>query len=898
MIVLQASDALKAVFEKTIQVMGQNVAWDKTFGFNNNTLILPGSLKSLLFSFDNRKVIGTVLEEGLNAEVKPMPEGRLLENAVNMVLYAFGKWGQIKGLTVEKNYSQLNALMNGILREVDVEAQIGQENCRFYKEGVRITYEEVIELILEYLEPQAPAEDGQEQEESAAAASGGWREQVRLGLWHKLVWQAGNSDFTKQEISRQQRQQSRIGQEFYMTGYLCPECHSPLHMTVYPEDREFTVETNIGRVILSRVYACSTCKCFYTPQPDRMLMDGSILKMDFEGDENAYQDYLELLGRNGEKTSNSHLNRFENSTVNRENGAVPDAEQLSQMFEHIDEIPDIELFNTVDKMDSGFYPDVQTEKYIKAAEQEMARRQMERNIPPDGYRTRFSGKTGNDVKRKIQPADDANKKVGQQSAGTGDDHGSAASANQDDGHLSRAIRYAQEQDMDAFAQQLELLEADGLKRLMSVLEERKAQDTEKKGNWTEYAARARAKLLQHQQKELLKIAFDAKKRGYPEMKQAYDSIMQKDCPNDTKSSVLASLDKWMKERAKNDLDIYMENMPDPIGRKQYLRYRQIFEEYGNDAQPYIEKLDLKRDVIEQSELNAFIRKNNRQLKNRTALLELADAVEKMDYEERNKQPFADQLRQKVYDLDLAAIEKICPHVQELEFDEGLKVHKRISEGNFLPELKEDILARIEKRLEAIKKDECSSLVSKLIRDTDWQDGDIEHMYMYDVRRMSNDACDDTDAIIFHNAIYNYASERPYEYPLLVYDATKGENGKKGFLLTPDRLCYNTSTLSGSLKISEIKAFSIESGLFNKGIYVTNSNNHSIRIAGYNKAEKAVLEDYLKKLNRFIKYLKEKPESRNLEYLVREKHDVKCCFRCGYVYREGDVCPKCGSRNNT
>ena len=44
-----------------------------------------------------------------------------------------------------------------------------------------------------------------------------------------------------------------------------------------------------------------------------------------------------------------------------------------------------------------------------------------------------------------------------------------------------------------------------------------------------------------------------------------------------------------------------------------------------------------------------------------------------------------------------------------------------------------------------------------------------------------------------------------------------------------------------------------------------------------------MEHFLTKLNRFIQYLQEKPESRSVEYLAEEKHPVKCCYRCGYVY---------------
>lgn len=47
MIILKAEGTLAAVFHKTIKVMEQNVEWNETFAINNNTLILPGTLKSL-----------------------------------------------------------------------------------------------------------------------------------------------------------------------------------------------------------------------------------------------------------------------------------------------------------------------------------------------------------------------------------------------------------------------------------------------------------------------------------------------------------------------------------------------------------------------------------------------------------------------------------------------------------------------------------------------------------------------------------------------------------------------------------------------------------------------------------------------------------------------------------
>ena len=68
-----------------------------------------------------------------------------------------------------------------------------------------------------------------------------------------------------------------------------------------------------------------------------------------------------------------------------------------------------------------------------------------------------------------------------------------------------------------------------------------------------------------------------------------------------------------------------------------------------------------------------------------------------------------------------------------------------------------------------------------------------------------------------------------------------------------------------------------------------------------KVPYAVSSSELKKwgaiLADFIKYLKERPQSRKIQYLAQEKHDVKCCYRCGFVYKEGNICPECGCKSN-
>ena len=282
MIILKAEGTLAAVFHKTIKVMEQNVEWNETFAINNNTLILPGTLKSLFFSFDNKKVLGNVIEEPIKEEPRLMLGNALLENTINLVLYIFGKWGKIKGLTVEKDYRQLEQQMNDILREVEVQASLDATQCRFYHEGIRITYEEVIERILEYMKPDYLNEEEEEQDDTEIHDVSDWEKKYQLGLWHKIVWKSYETGISKKKLSAKERAAGRIGNDFYITGYQCPECKKPMYMVVYPKNKEFHIDTDEGRVILARAYTCMDCHRFYTPKPYKLLMEGSIYMMDFD----------------------------------------------------------------------------------------------------------------------------------------------------------------------------------------------------------------------------------------------------------------------------------------------------------------------------------------------------------------------------------------------------------------------------------------------------------------------------------------------------------------------------------------------------------------------------------------------------------------------------------------
>ena len=348
MIVLKADKELNLTFQKLIKMMDVPVEWNGMFFVIGDYLILQGSVRSLFFNFDTKLVVTNIIElkaeEQMIAAVEQHPNVR---DILNMVLYAFGKWGNIKGLRVDKDYVQLNRLFAQILGEFQVESQYGPEHFRFYKNKIRLTYEDVIEAVL-----------SDEPEEVLLP-----EEEEPQGLWHKLVWKKAASSFLMRDTTLAERRRNRIGNNFYLAGYLCPKCGSQLYMAVYPEGREFQIETEEGAVRIARVYSCKKCCCMYTPRPKRLLVDGDVYKMDFERDEAAYEDYQELLGRTAGRNVNTKYNEYVDKKMAMEMeradaSSLQDEEQeITELIEHLPEVSEQEMFHTLRKMEEGFYSD-------------------------------------------------------------------------------------------------------------------------------------------------------------------------------------------------------------------------------------------------------------------------------------------------------------------------------------------------------------------------------------------------------------------------------------------------------------------------------------------------------------------------------------------------------------
>lgn len=149
MLVLHANQEQENLFNKLIQAIGAQVVWNGRFLIMGDRLVLEGMVRSLFFHYDIQKAEVELADlPEMEGEVVEMSAHPLLGDIITITLYAFEKWGVLKGLYVEQDISQLNQIFKEIVGAYHLEAEFSENGIQFYKSGIRITYEEVLEAAL------------------------------------------------------------------------------------------------------------------------------------------------------------------------------------------------------------------------------------------------------------------------------------------------------------------------------------------------------------------------------------------------------------------------------------------------------------------------------------------------------------------------------------------------------------------------------------------------------------------------------------------------------------------------------------------------------------------------------------------------------------------------------
>ncbi len=991
MILLRANDELRQTFERMIGAMKAPVEWSGIFAVIDNYIILQGEVRSLFFHFDTKKVTTNIIDIPVAEEqTAQIGDNVCLQNVINMLLYVFGKWGAIEGIKVNKDFEELGRLFSGILRELSIEPDYTREHFRFYQDGIRVTYEDVVGRALIREQERVDEEDGK----------------PAGGLWRRMIWKRRPVLIRRQDQNRTQDQgrrpdqnlhadaagsagkagqsgadapdaasprtgwggASRLGHNFYVTGNLCPVCGNRLHMAVYPKGREVQIETEEGGVLLARACTCQNCQSFYTPVPGRLLGEGEVYLLEFADDQAAYEDYLGLLGRNAEKTSNYNYNEYADPKKRAQQQRERELETLEESALALNELPEEELEKIVARMEEGFYPEESVARYEERIRERLERMHAGADGSPDeDAGTEGNGETAGEKARSREnltaarahdtgtPSADVTPSAGVTSsadvtpsadgvASVGGGHpvssgretgrsevireagrsGTAASPGKSDSPKSSGTaaspgksdspkssgnageRVTEQggiadspeaehirQKYEARMQLLDRYSDRQLRELKNQLQnEKQLNPAQREDFLSRVSQRLSAGLIEG----LSKKADACADKNYTVIKRVYDEIVEADLTPEQKAPLRERLAEQMQRQASHEVEQLIYKMPPNLDRARYQSYLDRIHSYeGVDLSPYEERLNKSREAAERQEIANLVKRARKV--SREDLTGLIRTLEDGDFLPHLTAPYVEKVRDKLKELDRKQIEEFCPNPMLMTFEEGMEAYERIREGDFLPELKEDTLRALTKRLQKLKTDECELLVQKLSAElSDAGIAENPRHHFYPAGKVMRKQAAEGETGIFDYAMACYAADRGlFEYPILLVDTARNHCGKEGMILTPDHLFYSTMLNAYGIPVASIAQIKASTGLLNKGVTVQEKNGTKTKIPC--AVETKELSAYAKVLDEFVRYLQEKPDSRKLTYLAKEHHERICCFRCGYEYQGGKICPKCGYQNN-
>ena len=909
MIVLKSTAQLRLVFNKLIKTLSVPIDWNGNFIVSGNFLILPGKERSVIFNYDTRRVTTNLSDDKLGRKsAEPIENDSQLVNIFNLVLYAFGKWGALKGITVEKDYKKINSLFAAVFGEFGVAADYTAQHCFWYKDGTRITYEDAIQLAIDS-EQQKVMDDEIAQEET--------------GLWHSTVWKVEEEQFKFEKLPMSQRRKGRIGHNFYKVGYDCPHCNGKLYMASFSKKEKPVIDTVEGRVQLARAFFCTACVIFYTPLPDAGLEDEEVYCLDFDGDTTAGNDYMEMLGRLGTKEPNSEFNRYvdrvkeDTDSKKKENlndidkGISDDRRSLNGIDKGIyDDDRDLNgidkgirddrrSLNGIDKgirddrrslngIDKGIRDDERDlngiDKGIRDDERDL--NGIDKGIRDDRRSLNGIDKGIRDDRRSLNGIDkgirDDERDLNGIDKGIRDDRRSLNGIDKgiyDD--AAQRLNSIEKSDNEEYALDSSYDEAGAYtpKRLEKEInagssealrsEMNDESDRRFSGHNTEKDKKNSGIRLFRNMQNLFKKIFavtkifanrKSDKNGNPE----------------EKSFGAYSDDRWQSEEIGDNSQMYADaHEPDENS------------EYNDDTEQTGAERQKAQELVEQSEKNT-----------RSDLLSLIARIKDRHFKPKVEKEYVDKIQDEIAGLDKRRIDEACEGYLDYNGDELKELYDRIDNEDFLPEIKKNVLYNISKRLWKIRNEEAELLVERLKKALE-ENGvsDDKRLYFYPAREVLENREDTLLMNHFECAKTSYAPDiEQFEYPIMMVDVTGKQNGRRGMLLTPDAIYYGNLYTYGRISVEDIEKIQVNTGFMSRHVAAYLVSGRRRRLADI--ADSKELEAYAKTLDDFAAYLKEKPFSRKEKYLVKQKHDVICCFRCGYVYKNMRECPKCGYKFNS
>ena len=915
MIVLKSTAELHLVFNKLIKTLSVPVDWNGNFVISGNFLILPGKERSVIFNYDTRRVTTNLSDDKLSRKIpEPIREGSGLINIFNLVLYAFGKWGALKGITVEKDYKKINTLFGAVFGAYGVSADYTEQHCFWYKDGTRITYEDVIQLAIESEHRQPESEENIEEE---------------TGLWHSTTWKLDNQSFTFEKLPMAQRRKGRIGHNFYKVGYACPHCGEKLYMASFSGKEKPVIDTIEGRVLLARAFFCPGCVIFYTPLPEAGLEDEEVYYLDFDGDKTAGNDYMEMLGRLGTREVNGDFNRYvdrvndEGKTKNRQslNGIDKGISDERRNLNGIDKGIKDERRN-LNGIDKGISDDRRNlngiDKGIKDERRNL--NGIDKGISDDRRNLNGIDKGIKDERRNLNGIDkgisDDRRNLNGIDKGIKDDR---RSLNGIDKGISDDRRSLNGIDKGISDERRSL---NGIDK--GIKDDRRSLNGVDKGISDDRRSLNGIRKFDDEDEQISDKTFDDSDKG-----DVFDTVHEENVLRAATGGT-GEVRTYRKDarRGQSEEKTTVRKRKLGIGRlakifksfSLFKRFRhkdhgKASEEASNEEPymnaertsasgvipvpdkktEYIGREDAASPPAQRKKLDELLEKTEN-----TTRKDFVDLIAKIKAGHFNKdveKEYVDKLQESIAELDRRRIDEACEGYLDYNGEELEKLYNMIEEEEFLPEIKEAALDNVSRRLWKIRNEEAELLVKRIKKNLGENSvSENPVLYFYPAKEILEGKEDARFKEHIGCAVGSYAPGLgEFEYPIIMEDTTKRQNGKRGMFITPDAVYYGNFYTYGHIMAENIERIESYTGFMGRYVVVYLDDGSKVRLSStVNKDE---LEGYARTLNDFVTYLKQKPFSRKEKYLAKESHDVICCFRCGYVYKNMKECPKCGYKFN-
>ena len=887
MIVLKSTAELHLVFNKLIKTLSVPVEWNGNFVISGNFLILPGKERSVIFNYDTRRVTTNLSDDKLSRKVpEPIKEGSGLINIFNLVLYAFGKWGALKGITVEKDYKKINTLFGAVFGAYGVSADYTEQHCFWYKDGTRITYEDVIQLAIESEHRQPESEEDIEEE---------------TGLWHSTTWKLDNQSFVFEKLPMAQRRKGRIGHNFYKVGYACPHCGEKLYMASFSGREKPVIDTVEGRVQLARAFFCPSCVIFYTPLPEAGLEDEEVYYLDFDGDKTAGNDYMEMLGRLGTREVNGDFNKYvdrvndEGRTTTRQslNGIDKGISDERRSLNGIDKgiKDDRRSLNGIDKgikddrrslngIDKGISDDRRSlngiDKGIKDDRRSL--NGIDKGIKDDRRSLNGIDKGISDDRRSLNGIDkgisDDRRSLNGIDKGIKDDRSDLNGIDKGTSDDRRSLNGVRKFD-DENEQISDKVSVNPDKEdVFDIVHEKAAVMADIDGTGELHTYRKDASHVQCK---------DAIKSSRRKLRIRRLAVLFKSF----------SIVKWFRRKGYGKAS---EENPDKEPYRNAERISAPGAVTASDGKAgYTMREEAESAPAQRRKLDELLEKTGNAT--RKDIVDLLDKVKAGHFDKTVQMEYAGKLQENIAALDRRRIDEACKGYLDYNGEELEKLYSMIEEEEFLPEIKAAALDSVSGRLWKIRNEEAELLV-KRIKKSLCENGVSENhaLYFYPAMEILEGRADTHVKDHLECAVDSYAPGLgKYEYPVIMEDTTGKQNGKRGMFITPDAIYYGNFYTYGHIMAENIERIGSYTGFMGRYVIVYLDDGSKIRLSSV--IAKDELEAYAMTLNDFVIYLKQKPFSRKEKYLAKESHDVICCFRCGYVYKNMKECPKCGYKFN-